>query len=62
MNSAIQRDEAAPRKKLGGWRILKAFLNRNPAYADAREPLMAWYRQGQGGRLGDTSRREAGHP
>ena len=24
---------------------LKAFLNRNPAYADAREPLMAWYRQ-----------------
>jgi mRNA interferase HigB len=24
---------------------LKAFLNRNPAYADAREPLTAWYRQ-----------------
>jgi mRNA interferase HigB len=24
---------------------LKAFLNRSPAYADAREPLMAWYRQ-----------------
>jgi mRNA interferase HigB len=24
---------------------LKAFLNRNPACADAREPLMAWYRQ-----------------
>ena len=24
---------------------LKAFLNRNPAYADVREPLMAWYRQ-----------------
>jgi mRNA interferase HigB len=24
---------------------LKAFLNRGPAYADAREPLMAWYRQ-----------------
>jgi mRNA interferase HigB len=24
---------------------LKAFLNRNPGYADAREPLMAWYRQ-----------------
>jgi mRNA interferase HigB len=24
---------------------LKAFLNRNPGYADAREPVMAWYRQ-----------------
>lgn len=24
---------------------LKAFLNRSPAYTDAREPLMAWYRQ-----------------
>lgn len=24
---------------------LKAFLNRSPAYADAREPVMAWYRQ-----------------
>jgi mRNA interferase HigB len=24
---------------------LKAFLSRNPAYADAREPVMAWYRQ-----------------
>jgi len=24
---------------------LKAFLNRNPGYIDAREPLMAWYRQ-----------------
>ena len=24
---------------------LKAFLNRSPAYDDAREPLMAWYRQ-----------------
>ena len=24
---------------------LKAFLNQSPAYADAREPLMAWYRQ-----------------
>lgn len=24
---------------------LKAFLNRSPAYVDAREPLMAWYRQ-----------------
>jgi len=24
---------------------LKAFLNRNPAYSDVREPLMAWYRQ-----------------
>jgi hypothetical protein len=22
-----------------------AFLNRSPAYADAREPLMAWYSQ-----------------
>jgi mRNA interferase HigB len=24
---------------------LKAFLNRNPGYADAHQPLMAWYRQ-----------------
>jgi mRNA interferase HigB len=24
---------------------LKGFLNRSPAYADAREPVMAWYRQ-----------------
>jgi mRNA interferase HigB len=24
---------------------LKAFLNRSSAFADAREPLMAWYRQ-----------------
>ncbi len=24
---------------------LKAFLESNPAYADAREPIMAWYRQ-----------------
>jgi mRNA interferase HigB len=24
---------------------LKAFLNRSSAYADASEPLMAWYRQ-----------------
>jgi mRNA interferase HigB len=24
---------------------LKAFLNRSSSYADAREPLMAWYRQ-----------------
>jgi len=24
---------------------LKAFLERDPAYADAREPVMAWYRQ-----------------
>jgi mRNA interferase HigB len=24
---------------------LKAYLSRNPAHADAREPLMAWYRQ-----------------
>ena len=23
---------------------LKAFSNRSPAYADAREPIMAWYR------------------
>jgi mRNA interferase HigB len=26
-------------------RSIKAFLNRSPAYADARDPLMAWYRQ-----------------
>ena len=24
---------------------LKLFLSRSPAYADAREPVMAWYRQ-----------------
>ena len=24
---------------------LKAFLGRNPAYADAHDPVMAWYRQ-----------------
>jgi mRNA interferase HigB len=24
---------------------LKAFLESDPAYADAREPVMAWYRQ-----------------
>jgi mRNA interferase HigB len=24
---------------------LRAFLARSPSYADAREPLMAWYRQ-----------------
>jgi mRNA interferase HigB len=24
---------------------LKAYLSHNPAHADAREPLMAWYRQ-----------------
>ena len=24
---------------------LKAFLNRSPVYADAREPMMAWFRQ-----------------
>lgn len=24
---------------------LKAFVGRSPAYTDAREPLMAWYRQ-----------------
>lgn len=24
---------------------LKAFLESNPAYRDAREPVMAWYRQ-----------------
>jgi mRNA interferase HigB len=23
---------------------IKAFIGRNPAYADAREPLLAWYR------------------
>ena len=28
---------------------LKAFLNRSLAYADAREPVMAWYRQVRGG-------------
>jgi mRNA interferase HigB len=27
---------------------LKAFINRSPAHADAREPLMAWYRQVRG--------------
>jgi mRNA interferase HigB len=27
---------------------LKAFLNRSPAHADAREPVMAWYRQVKG--------------
>jgi mRNA interferase HigB len=27
---------------------LKAFVNRSPAYADAREPVMAWYRQVRG--------------
>jgi mRNA interferase HigB len=26
-------------------RTLKAFISRSPAYADARDPLMAWYRQ-----------------
>jgi len=24
---------------------LKAFLDREPSYADARDPVMAWYRQ-----------------
>lgn len=24
---------------------LKTFLNRSPSYADARDPVMAWYRQ-----------------
>jgi mRNA interferase HigB len=24
---------------------IKALLNRSPAYADARDPMMAWYRQ-----------------
>jgi mRNA interferase HigB len=24
---------------------LKAFLDRSPAYVDAREPMMAWFRQ-----------------
>ena len=24
---------------------IKAFLNRSPTYADAREPVMAWFRQ-----------------
>jgi mRNA interferase HigB len=27
---------------------LKAFVSQSPAYADAREPLMAWYRQVRG--------------
>ena len=27
---------------------LKAFISRSPAHADAREPLMAWYRQVRG--------------
>ena len=27
---------------------LKAFIRRSPAHADAREPLMAWYRQVRG--------------
>ena len=26
-------------------RTLKAFINRSPAYADANDPIMAWYRQ-----------------
>jgi mRNA interferase HigB len=25
--------------------MLKAFISRSPAHADAREPLMAWYRE-----------------
>ena len=27
---------------------VKAFLDRNPAYVDAREPMMAWVRQVRG--------------
>ena len=27
---------------------LKTFLGRSPAYADAREPVMAWFRQVRG--------------
>jgi mRNA interferase HigB len=27
---------------------VKAFLNRSPAYTDAREPVMAWFRQVKG--------------
>jgi mRNA interferase HigB len=27
---------------------LKAFISRSPGHADAREPLMAWYRQVKG--------------
>ena len=27
---------------------LKTFLRRSPAYADAREPVMAWFRQVKG--------------
>ena len=29
-------------------RTLKAFISRTPIYADAREPVMAWYRQVRG--------------
>jgi mRNA interferase HigB len=28
--------------------MLKAFISRSPAHADAREPLMAWYREVRG--------------
>ena len=27
---------------------LKAFISRSPVYSDAREPVMAWYRQVRG--------------
>jgi hypothetical protein len=27
---------------------IKVFLNRSPAYSDAREPVMAWFRQVKG--------------
>jgi mRNA interferase HigB len=30
---------------------LKTFLSRSPAYADAREPVMAWFRQVRGADL-----------
>ena len=34
---------------------LKAFVNRSPGYADAREPLMAWYRQVRGANWASTA-------
>jgi mRNA interferase HigB len=32
-----------------GWSTLKAFVNRSPAYAEARQLVMAWYRQVRSG-------------
>jgi len=40
--------------------MLKAFISRSSAYADAREPVMAWYRQVRG-LTGRAGRREASH-